>query len=79
MKILVDKTDESSKNIMIGDKELANMFKKGDFQKLKILGQFNKGFILALLNETDFFILDQHACCEKYNFEDLSRNTVIHS
>lgn len=33
-----------------------------------VLGQFNRGFIIARLG-TDLFILDQHACDEKFRFE----------
>jgi DNA mismatch repair protein PMS2 len=32
--------------------------------------QFNLGFIIARIG-ADVFILDQHACDEKYNFETL--------
>lgn len=54
------------------------MFGKGDFHKLSIIGQFNKGFILCTLNRNeDLFILDQHACDEKFNFETLSRSIVL--
>ena len=56
------------------------MFGKGDFHKLCLIGQFNKGFILCTLNQgRDLFILDQHASDEKFNFEKLSRSTVLHS
>jgi DNA mismatch repair ATPase MutL len=50
---------------------------KGDFARMRVLGQFNLGFIVAQLG-TDLYILDQHACDEKYIFEKLSRETVIH-
>lgn len=53
------------------------MFKKEDFNQLKVIGQFNKGFIMATLLESDLFILDQHACDEKFNFENFSRTAVI--
>lgn len=43
-----------------------------------MIGQFNKGFILCTLKD-DIFIIDQHACDEKYNFEKLSRTTEIHT
>ena len=33
------------------------MFQKDDFKNLKVIGQFNKGFIMATLNN-DLFILD---------------------
>ena len=44
---------------------------------MKVLGQFNLGFIIARLGD-DLFILDQHACDEKHNFEHLKRTTKIH-
>ena len=34
---------------------------------------------MATLNKDDLFILDQHACDEKFNFENFSRTTVIES
>ena len=43
--------------------------KKREFMKLKIIGQFNKGFIVCTLNKQDLFIIDQHACNERYNLE----------
>lgn len=46
------------------------------FPDMKIIGQFNLGFILTTL-EDDLFVIDQHASDKKYNFEDLSKNTVI--
>ncbi len=57
--------------------KLQQMFSKEDFKSLHVVGQFNKGFIMATLKETELFILDQHACDEKYNFETFSKNTVI--
>ena len=36
--------------------------------KMKVIGQFNKGFIIAQLDD-DLFIVDQHASDEKFNFE----------
>ena len=52
--------------------------KKKDFGEMKIIGQFNMGFILAQSPDNNLWILDQHACDEKYNFEKLMRETVIH-
>jgi DNA mismatch repair ATPase MutL len=38
---------------------LDRRFLKNDFQTLKVIGQFNKGFILAVLPRTnELFILD---------------------
>ena len=46
------------------------MFTKKDFENLEVIGQFNKGFVLAILRDKkDLFIIDQHAADEKYNFE----------
>lgn len=45
---------------------------------MEIIGQFNLGFILAKCENNHLWILDQHACDEKYNFENLCRDTVIH-
>ena len=50
--------------------ELTRKFNKSSFEKLEIIGQFNKGFIIAKLGD-DLFIIDQHASDEKYNFERL--------
>ena len=44
---------------------------------MSIVGQFNLGFILTRLDD-DLYILDQHACDEKYNYEQLKRNTILH-
>ena len=45
---------------------------------MKIVGQFNLGFIIAKLGN-DLFIIDQHATDEKYNFETLQRTTTLKS
>jgi DNA mismatch repair protein PMS2 len=62
---------------------------KPDFARMRIVGQFNLGFILAVrpsrsdLEENDqskqdeLFIIDQHASDEKYNFERLQAETVV--
>ena len=47
-------------------------FAKADFLRLRVVGQFNKGFILAALPSlrgTQHFIIDQHAADEKFLFE----------
>lgn len=43
---------------------------------MEVIGQFNLGFILVK-HGPDIFIVDQHATDEKYNFEDLEKNTVL--
>lgn len=56
--------------------ELERLFRKRDFGRMKVIGQFNLGFIIGKLDE-DLFIVDQHAADEKYNFERLSESTVM--
>ncbi|KAJ3330384.1 Mismatch repair endonuclease pms2 [Blyttiomyces sp. JEL0837] len=60
--------DESSNAV----EELNKLISKEDFTRMKILGQFNKGFIIARLDD-DLFIIDQHASDEKYNFETFGK------
>ena len=50
--------------------ELLRFVSKEMFLRMKIIGQFNLGFIVGKL-ENDLFIVDQHAADEKYNFEIL--------
>ena len=56
---------------------------KSDFHEMRIVGQFNLGFIIAVRPPTptaptsDLFIIDQHASDEKYNFERLAATTVL--
>ncbi|KAK8509841.1 hypothetical protein V6N13_093685 [Hibiscus sabdariffa] len=56
--------------------ELEKLFKKEDFRQMKVIGQFNLGFIIGKLDE-DLFIVDQHAADEKYNFEHLAQSTIL--
>ncbi|KAH9786373.1 DNA mismatch repair protein PMS1 [Citrus sinensis] len=56
--------------------ELERLFRKEDFGRMKVIGQFNLGFIIGKLDQ-DLFIVDQHAADEKYNFERLSQSTVL--
>ncbi|KAB2052687.1 hypothetical protein ES319_A12G139800v1 [Gossypium barbadense] len=57
-------------------RELEKLFKKEDFSRMKVVGQFNLGFIIGKLDE-DLFIVDQHAADEKYNFEHLAQSTIL--
>ncbi|KAI4958258.1 hypothetical protein J4E86_003856 [Alternaria arbusti] len=56
---------------------------KADFHEMRIIGQFNLGFIIAVRPPTstsptsDLFIIDQHASDEKYNFERLAATTTL--
>lgn len=45
---------------------------------MEVLGQFNNSFILCSLRN-DLYILDQHACDEKHNYELLLDNVVINT
>ncbi|XP_059659544.1 DNA mismatch repair protein PMS1 isoform X2 [Cornus florida] len=56
--------------------ELERLFKKDDFSRMKVIGQFNLGFIIGKLDQ-DLFIVDQHAADEKYNYERLSQLTIL--
>lgn len=56
--------------------ELDRSITKEDFLRMRVRGQFNKGFIIAQLN-SDLFIVDQHAADEIYNFEMLQRTGKI--
>jgi len=59
-------------------KNLRRIFEKNSFQEMRIIGQFNLGFILATHNG-DLFIIDQHATDEKYNFEMIKKTTSLTS
>ncbi|KAL7627628.1 ATP-binding mismatch repair protein [Parahypoxylon ruwenzoriense] len=75
------------------EEKLSLTISKSDFGKMKIIGQFNLGFILAVREakadpeeagegssrDDELFIIDQHATDEKYNFERLQANTVVQS
>ncbi|CAI7614098.1 unnamed protein product [Penicillium pancosmium] len=53
---------------------------KSDFAQMRIIGQFNLGFIIAVRpGETrdELFIIDQHASDEKINFERLQSETIV--
>ncbi|XP_035729807.1 mismatch repair endonuclease PMS2-like [Vespa mandarinia] len=58
------------------EKELQRELTKESFTKMEVIGQFNLGFIIALL-ENDLFIIDQHATDEKFRFEKLSNETKL--
>lgn len=74
------------------EERLSLTISKDDFAKMKIIGQFNLGFILATrsaqsaqdgtksaIEADDLFIIDQHASDEKYNFERLQASTIVQS
>ncbi|KAF7119270.1 hypothetical protein RHSIM_Rhsim13G0011500 [Rhododendron simsii] len=63
-----------AKALAAATNELERLFKKADFGRMKVIGQFNLGFIIGKLDQ-DLFIVDQHAADEKYNYERLSQST----
>lgn len=86
----IDQPQDSLKSVSIdniddqeeSENKLTLTVSKKDFMDMKIIGQFNLGFILVIRqNESsqDLFIVDQHASDEKYNFETLQKVTVFDS
>ncbi|KAI6191921.1 CBR-PMS-2 protein [Aphelenchoides bicaudatus] len=65
-----DIQEEAQTNVI--ERRLSMMLKKDDFNKMQVIGQFNKAFILTRLGQ-ELFVLDQHASDEKYNFERLQK------
>ncbi|PKK63762.1 DNA mismatch repair protein MutL [Rhizophagus irregularis] len=66
----------------VAERELSRVILKRDFGLMEIIGQFNLGFIIVKLDNSncnDLFIIDQHASDEKYNFENLQHHTKIQS
>jgi DNA mismatch repair protein PMS2 len=69
------------------EERLSLTVSKDDFARMRIVGQFNLGFIIAVRERgdgeeggedvEDVFIIDQHASDEKYNFERLQAETVM--
>ncbi|XP_057963527.1 DNA mismatch repair protein PMS1 isoform X2 [Malania oleifera] len=68
--------EQKTNSLAAATNELERLFKKQDFGRMKVIGQFNRGFIIGKLDE-DLFIVDQHAADEKYNFERLSQSTIL--
>ncbi len=62
---------------------LSLIVNKSDFDRMRVVGQFNLGFILAVRPGTagdegdQLFIVDQHAADEKYNYERLQRTVTL--
>jgi len=57
-------------------------FDKKYFSQMRVIGQFNLGFILAALRggqggSLQLFIIDQHASDEKFRFEGLNRDSKV--
>lgn len=54
---------------VVAEQELKCNLNKTSFEDMQVLGQFNRGFILARLDK-HVFIIDQHATDERANFEE---------
>lgn len=51
--------EETFNNVKISAKQLESMFSKDDFTNLEVIGQFNKGFIIAIMRDNGhLFIID---------------------
>lgn len=88
--VVADKVEDEALDSERAEEKLSLTISKSDFAKMKIIGQFNLGFILAarsseaksddgLTTADDMFIIDQHASDEKYNFERLQATTIVQS
>lgn len=74
--------DASIQNVQDNNKAteaLNRVIHKSDFARMKVLGQFNLGFVIASLDDQDVYIIDQHASDEKYNFETLQKTVRVDS
>lgn len=78
--------DEVASPEETAEERLSLTVTKDDFAKMRIIGQFNLGFIIATRSSEDraaesskdeLFIIDQHASDEKFNFERLQTETVV--
>ncbi|KAL3474919.1 hypothetical protein BJX99DRAFT_168322 [Aspergillus californicus] len=75
-----DENEEPSLSQVEAEERLSLTVTKDDFARMRILGQFNLGFILATRpteSKDELFIIDQHASDEKINFERLQSETVV--
>ncbi|KAJ6444216.1 signal recognition particle protein [Purpureocillium lavendulum] len=73
------------------ESKLSLIISREDFSRMRIVGQFNMGFIIAVRpastrdnkggteERDELFIIDQHASDEKYNFERLQASTTVQS
>ncbi|KFY37486.1 hypothetical protein V494_04739 [Pseudogymnoascus sp. VKM F-4513 (FW-928)] len=85
----IDDPSASGIDSVNAEEKLSLTIHKSDFAQMKIIGQFNLGFILASRTSQgsdseskasdDVFIIDQHASDEKYNFERLQASTTVQS
>ncbi|PWY89517.1 DNA mismatch repair protein [Aspergillus sclerotioniger CBS 115572] len=81
--------DEPENEPETAEERLSLTVSKEDFASMRIVGQFNLGFILATRSSNgdagagssdakdELFIIDQHASDEKFNFERLQAETIV--
>ncbi|KAI9718552.1 MAG: hypothetical protein M1812_004003 [Candelaria pacifica] len=81
-------TEKDPPQTTSAEERLSLTVSKEDFARMRIVGQFNLGFILATrpshpststgpTSQDELFIIDQHASDEKYNFERLQQTTIV--
>jgi DNA mismatch repair protein PMS2 len=80
LKVSFPEIQHQTKNYEIGSKVKEALLKplhitKTDFKRMKIIGQFNKGFILCSLDDL-LLIIDQHASDEKIMYEFYKKSKV---
>lgn len=61
--------DNNDDDHLSSDKGKVVKLSKGDFMTMTVVGQFNLGFILALSDKGELWILDQHACDEQVSVQ----------
>lgn len=74
------KADTDLSDEKTAEDRLSLTVSKADFAQMRIIGQFNLGFIIAVRpgdDHDELFIIDQHASDEKFNFERLQAETVV--
>lgn len=57
---------------------LSREMNKFQFKEMRVVGQFNKGFIITQIGST-LFVVDQHASDERRNFDELLESTQLDS
>lgn len=75
-----NEAEDTGLSQIAAEERLSLTVTKDDFARMRILGQFNLGFILATRStesKDELFIIDQHASDEKINFERLQSSTVV--
>ena len=69
------KTEIERKN-GLEEKDDRLVLRPDNFKQMVLHGQFNQGYIAAS-HRDELYLFDQHACDEKYRFEDLIQNQKV--